>query len=199
MSFSIRAIQQPTGAGDALKRFTHQEVKRANRLAINRALITVRTVAARRLSEKVNLKVNFIRDRYMRLKRVQASDPISTAEGTVSFSTKPIPMIYFVVGAKKPISQLGKRVDKRRKLRVQVMRGKRTTLPHSFIMRSGRAGYQVFTRTKGTLKLQRTRSVGVIVRDQGLGDELQTVARARYEALFVQILNATPSLRPPRG
>lgn len=164
---------------EALTKFTNTEVKRANRFAINRTLITIRKEGVQKLNKLINLPVNELRNKHTRLRKAIPQQTLGSMHGNVSFSDNSIPMIRFVVGKKTPIEQKGVPIKRRRKLRVRVIPGRTVKLPHSFIMRG-----QVFTRTKQGLRLQRSRSVGHLVENRGIGKYLAFMGGRRYQDLF---------------
>lgn len=170
---------------EALTKFTQIEVKRANRFAINKALVTIRKEGVQKIREKLNLPVNELRNKHTRLRKAIPQQSLGSMEGVVSFSDIKIPMIRFISGKKTPIDQKGVAVSSRKKLRATVIPGRKITLPHSFVMRG-----QVFTRTKSGLKLQRTRSVGHLVAERGIGQYLQLIGGRRYQSLFYSYIKS---------
>lgn len=107
--------------------------------ALNRSILSARTIMARQIAADTGLKVGRVRDRYLTVLKASHSRPVAR----LSASLRRVPLIEF--GAKGPEPSRGKGRGVTAKLR-----GGSRRYPHAFIatMRSGHRG--VFQRTRAT-------------------------------------------------
>lgn len=153
-------------------------VNRAAKRAINRALSSVRQTAFDSIRARLNIKEKSLRDRYVRMRKASV-DMFGAVSGELEFSAESIPMIEFVKGSKEPIEQKGIKVKKRRKLKVEIAKGKRFVLKKAFIQRVH--SKQVFKRPTKGFKKQGISSVGWIVENRGIIERLKTLANDRMQ------------------
>jgi hypothetical protein len=187
MSLDIEITSTLLDAAKMFDGIDPREVGKAARRSINRTLLTLRKESVQRIPEHLKIKAKTLRDRYIRLNKAQGGN---NYEGSIDFSSEPIPMIEFVKGSKEPIKQKGVKVSRRRKLKVEITPGKRFVLRKGFIQRV--LSKQVFKRPAGkdNFKKQGVPSVGTIVIQRGIGKDLVDIGAARFSELFVADLNA---------
>ena len=187
MSLDIEITSTLLDAAKMFDGLNPREVGKSARRAINRTLLTLRKESLKQIPEHLKIKPKTLRDRYIRLNKAQGGN---NYEGSIDFSSEPIPMIEFVRGSKDPIKQKGIKVKRRKKLRVEITPGKRFVLRRGFIQRV--LSKQVFKRPEGKegFKKQSTPSVGMIVLKRGIGKALVDMGAQRFSELFVADLNA---------
>ncbi len=187
MSLDIEITSTLLDAAKMFDGIDPREVAKAARRSINRTLLTLRKESLKRIPEHLKVKPKTLRERYIRLNKAQGG---TNFEGSIDFSSEPIPMIEFVKGSKEPIKQKGVKVSRRRKLKVEITPGKRFILRKAFIQRV--LSKQVFKRPAGkdNFKKQGVPSVGTIVVQRGIGKELVTIGGQRFAELFAADINA---------
>lgn len=185
---------------EGLKQLDSKEVYRAARRAANRTLLTLRKESINLLRQEINLKPGKLRDKYIWLEKAKGA---SAVEAAICFSSQPVPLLDFVRGSqnKSTDDQKGVPVKRRKKLRVEIVPGKRFTMKRAFIQRV--KSKQVFNRTgpKGPFKAQSTPSIGAIVmsRKRGVGDALVDIGQRRFAELFTADLEARLNKRFKTG
>ena len=187
MSLDIEITSTLLDAAKMFDGIDPREVGKAARRAINRTLLTLRKESVQKIPEHLKIKAKVLRDRYIQLNKAQGGN---NYEGSIDFSSEPLPLIEFVKGSKEPIKQKGVKVKRRRKLRVEITPGKRFVMRKAFIQRV--RSKQVFKRPQGqdNFKKQGVPSVGTIVIQRGIGKELVDIGGARFAELFAADLNA---------
>lgn len=116
----------------------------ATRRALNKGMgveftsLDKKVRALRRIKKKELKK--FLRKQPTREKRME------NMVTEVRMSGRKIPLVFFVVGKKEPRKQSGIGVRKRRKIKIEVRKGKRITLKRAFIAKGRRGKNQVFRR-----------------------------------------------------
>lgn len=177
-----------------LNQFKTRDVVQAARRALNRAAVSVRQKSMDEFRKKLNVKEKDLRKR-MRVHTAQGNS-LAKMESAVSYSGAAFPMISFVKGAKTPIAQKGIPVKKRRKLKVEIEKGKTFTAKGAFIQRvksksKGGESYaaQVFRGRRGKgFKKQGIRSLGFIITNRGLADLMLDHGGKRFQKEFYREL-----------
>lgn len=170
---------------DINQKFLYQ----STRYAINRTLLTVRQASLDKLRKRIDIKQSTLRQKHIAITKARGTT-WNNLQGVVSFNTDAIPMLEFVKGSKEVVKQKGVPIQRRRKVKVQIVPGKKFVLKKAFIQRVKTK--QVFKRAEGQKDFhkQGIRSVGFIVMERGLGQELQNIAGQRFRTLFMQDLRA---------
>lgn len=120
--------------------------------------------------------------------KANRSTPLSSIFAHIRTSNKPISLIHFVRGKKEPANQKGIPVKRRKKLKVQIMRGKTETRPHSFIQRA-KGNIQVFNRGSGrNIKKQSVPSVFEFLKKPGVLNPFLDNAGQYYQTRLIQNL-----------
>ncbi|MBE9542559.1 MAG: hypothetical protein IMF01_09590 [Proteobacteria bacterium] len=123
----------------------------AVKAAINKALITGRTETLKEIHNRISLntrvkaKKSFSKDN-VKIFKATGTNAFNTS-GAMAFTASALPMLYFVRGNISNIKQKGVKVSKRKKLKVQIYKGKKFTLKKAFIQKH--KSKQVFKRGDG--------------------------------------------------
>lgn len=132
----------------ALRSFPKALVGAPHRTALLRSGKTARAQSARDLQAVRRLKISELKEQI----KLDVSGSGTQAEGRLRFMPKEFSMLKFVKGRKTPSAQRGVPVKARKRLRVEVERGKVKTLSRSFIARvkrrSGDSNYLVLVRSR---------------------------------------------------
>jgi len=188
MSLDIDISHNLDAINDLLSKKTTKHAVRAAKRGIKRAATAIKTEGIKRIREKRNIKVSLLRQRFVSQGKV-FGNTLDTVRGEVTFSGKSIGLINFVQGRKEPRPQKGIAVRKRRPVRVQVKRGKRTKLKRAFIAKGRNNKYQVFVR-QGKRRLPLTRkavnSVSSMVRRPRLRAQLNKRGRDMFQREFIR-------------
>lgn len=175
---------------NVLKEFRAVDVVQAARRAINRTLLGVRQKSLDDIRSRLNVKERDLRKR-MRVHKAQGNS-LATLEGSVSYSTDSFPLLSFVKGSKAPIKQKGIPVARRRRLKVEIEKGKVFTVKGAFIQR--KHSVQVFRKLKKAgFKKQGIRSLGFMITNRGLGESLQDYGQRRFVKEFFRELDVRAS------
>ncbi len=158
----------------------------AARGAINKTLRTARTKSADLIGQRYNLKKKDIRGP-MKIKRARGST-LSKLEGILFYGDKKHGIIKFVKGSKSVIKQKGIKIRRRRKLKAEIIKGKKITLKKAFIQRADTK--QVFKGRRGDgFKTQAIASNAVIMLRSKNEIKLMKVVKQRFETVLAQELN----------
>lgn len=157
MSLDISITSNVLDAVSAMEKMPDKIIWDATRVSINRALVTGRKEAGKTLRERLNVKS---RDMKQKIKASKArGSNLRSLEGVLSFDDTPMPLLDFVRGNKNLIKQKGVKVRKRRKLKVEITRGKKFHIKGGFIQKV--RSKQLFKRgNSGKLYKQSAPSVG---------------------------------------
>lgn len=160
MSFDISITSNAVDAIAALSSYSDAVVTAATRASISRALVTGRKQASKTMRQRLNIKGKDVK------KKIAIAKPttgrLGSLNGVISFDDTPMPLIDFVRGSKGIIKQKGLKIKKRRKLKVEVTRGRKFTMIGGFIQKV--RSKNVFRRGKsGKLYKQSAPSVGEFV------------------------------------
>jgi hypothetical protein len=191
------------GAERFLKAFSKKELIKAHRRALNRTAVGLRKESTIAIKKRLRLKSGDIKKKNLRIKKAIGSR-FESLEAAVEFSGTPIPMIEFVRGSKKPINQKGKKVGRRRAVKVEIKPGRRFKLRHGFIATV--KSKQIFRRSgkgKSDLKKQSIKAPSVLVGKDKFRSPLERYVRSRYEreiesALKHAVENAQRAVRGVR-
>ena len=149
MSLDINILHSFEQIPKMLDDFKLRQATQGARRAINRALVGGRKESTSLLHERIRMKKGQIKKENIAIQKAKGGS-LASLEGIVSYNTKGLPMLLFVVGKKTPRSQKGVPVRRRRKLKVEVTRGNRRTHPKAFIAKT-QGKNRVFRRpNKGT-------------------------------------------------
>lgn len=156
MSVNISVTSNIVDVVASMKDLPDRIIWNATRVSINRALTTGRKEAAKSLKDRLNVKSRNMKKK-MAITKARGGN-LRSLEGKLSFDDKPIPLLQFVKGSKNKIAQKGIKIRKRRKLKVEITKGKRFHLKGGFIQKV--RSRQVFKRGKsGRLYKQSAPSV----------------------------------------
>lgn len=153
MSLDINILHNLDKIPEMLDEFKTKQVVNAARRAINRSLTGGRKESTDRLSQILRMKKGKIKKENIRISKAKGGS-LGTLEGVLSYNTKGLEMLEFVVGSKQPRSQKGIPVRRRRKIKVEVTRGNRRTMPKVFIAKTTGKN-RVFRRNPGEKRLYR--------------------------------------------
>lgn len=167
------------------------QLTRAAKRAANRTLLTIRKTAIGMIRTKLNVRPSDLKKaNYISLDRA-TGNRLENVRASVVFSKRPIDMLYFVKGSKEPAPQKGIKVKRRRKVKVEIVPGKRTVLRRGFIAN---------VRTKQIFKHKRTHSkdlvkqgvagVGILIDERGMGEKIALIERVRFRDLFIKEVHA---------
>lgn len=136
-----------------------KQARPAMRRALKRGQIAMRTESIAQLKKSLKIKNKDLKEAF-KLSAPQGDRIAMYAD--IGYSSASLPLLYFVVGNRRPLEQWGIPVKKRRKLRVEIRPGKKTLMKGAFIqIVRGRLG--VFRRRSGKgnkqLVSQRTHSI----------------------------------------
>lgn len=160
MSLNISITSNVVDAIAAMEKIPDKIVWDATRASINRAMVTGRKEAGKTLRERLNVKS---RDMKKKTKITKAKgSSLRSLEGVLSFDDTPQPLIDFVRGNKNLIKQKGVKIKKRRKIKVEITRGKKFHLKGGFIQKA--RSKQLFKRGKsGGFYKQSAPSIGEFI------------------------------------
>lgn len=134
----------------------------STRTAINKSIRATRTHASKEIRSHLNLKAREFKGDHTKTFNAKGSR-LENITGELSFSGHEIPLLKFVTGSTDTIKQRGISVNKRRKLKVKVKRGKSIRATGAFIQKVRTK--QVFRRGRsGKLYKQSVPSVAHYVR-----------------------------------
>lgn len=160
MSLDISITSNVVDAITAMEKIPDKIVWDATRVSINRAMVTGRKEAGKTLRERLNVKS---RDMKQKIKVSKArGGNLRSLQGVLSFDDTPMPLIDFVRGNKNLIKQKGVKIKKRRKLKVEITRGKKFVIKGGFIQKA--RSKQLFKRgSSGGFYKQSAPSVGEFI------------------------------------
>lgn len=160
MSLDISITSNIADVVSSFKDLPDNIIYQGTRVAINRALTTGRKEAGKTMRERLNVKA---RDMKSKIKKTNAKGgQLRSLVGVLSFDDTPQPLLNFVKGNKNLIKQKGVKIRKRRKLKVEITRGKKFVLKSGFIQKV--RSKQVFKRgDSGKLYKQSAPSVGEFI------------------------------------
>jgi len=118
----------------------------ATRTSINKSIKFAQNTTVRLFRKRLNvLKRNL---KTMTSIRKARGNDIDRMTAVLKIDNQPMPLLWFVKGSKKPESQEGKSIKKRRKIKVQIRKGRTTRAMGAFIQK--KRTIQVFRRNPGT-------------------------------------------------
>lgn len=141
----------------------------AARTSINRTLTSTRAKTGQELSKRLRLSSTKIKKKVSIEKASGKS--LRSLHGVIWFNDDALPMLQFVRGHKNPIKQKGVKIKKRRKLKVEVIRGKKKVLKGAFIQKV--KSKQVFKSSGSGFYKQSVPSIGEWISKPFLRDPLQ--------------------------
>jgi len=186
-----------------LKNIKNKNVPKANRRAANTALIYARKLTIKRVQISYKLKrqdlvrsskkglAGFLSIVKMRGNRLEGQ------EGLLNISGRPVNMTRFLPpGKRKPISQKGKTMKGRGKLKFEIKPGQKKTHPHDFVQRGKNGNMLVFRRQKGKKKgkreklaAQKVPSIPVVLEKTESIEIIRRMTGVRYARNFTRQLN----------
>lgn len=120
--------------------------------------------------------------------KANRSTPLSSIFAHIRTDNKPVSLIHFVRGKKEPANQKGIPVKRRKKVKVQIMRGKTETRPKAFIQRV-KGSVQVFNRGSGrTMKKQSVPSIFEFLKKPGVINPFVDNASRYYQSRLLHNL-----------
>ena len=162
-------------------------VDQAARRSINRTMTSTRKETVKLLRQRLNIKAGITKKRDTRIRKATGGT-LDTMEGVLSFSDKPMPMMQFVRGSKDIIKQKGIKVKKRKKVRVEIQRGKKFVMKGAFIQKAKTR--QVFKSDKtGGFYKQSAPSIGEWINRQGIKMKIEKHAQKVYTKNFEHEFN----------
>lgn len=157
MSLDISITSNVSAAIAEMEHIPDKIVMAATRASINRALTTGRKEAGKTLRQRLNVKSRQMKSKIR--KHNASGGNLLSLVGKLSFDDHPQPLIAFVKGGKNVIVQKGIKVQKRRKVKVEITRGKKFVMKGGFIQKV--KSKQLFKRgTHGGFYRQSAPSVG---------------------------------------
>lgn len=144
MTIKIDITSNILDAIETMENISENVMVEAARVSINRAMVTGRKEAAKSLRAKLNIKARDVKTK-IGIAKARGNN-LRSLEGIISFSDIPMPIIDFVRGNTSIIKQKGLKIKKRRKLKVEIVRGKKFVMKGGFIQRV--SSKQVFKRGK---------------------------------------------------
>ncbi len=181
MSLEINILNNLHAMDDFLSDFKVKVAVQATRSAINRTLVSTRKEAVKTLRTRLNIKSTTLKRKHISLSKVRGGS-LSSMTGSINFNDNPMPLLDFVKGHKNIIKQKGIKVKKRRKLKVEVVKGKKITLKTAFIQKVN--SKQVFKRGSSGFKRQAVSSIGTWVSRRAFKKPIMREARARFNIEF---------------
>lgn len=174
-------------------------VTTAARQGLNRAATRVRTVAMKEIRQRRNLKLKDTKKR-ISIKKAKGSN-LAQLEARINFSGIPLPLILFIVGKPKPVTQ--KRANPDRKPRsFTVIKGQTKKRRGLFVEKAsrGKLRFRVFRRSDPSkisagFKVQAVASIAQLLRTNGnmirrIENQALTLLQIEYNrALKFQLLN----------
>jgi len=109
-------------------------VRKSIRQAINKSILSVRTLTNEEIRKRIKLKKGELNKRNLRVTKARGNI-IDSMEAKVNVSGRPVSLIRLVRGPRKPAPQKGIAVSKRKKIRVEIRPGKVLKRPRSFIVK----------------------------------------------------------------
>lgn len=163
------------------------------RQALNKTATGLKSFSRRQITGHLKMKAKEAGDK-IRIKRATGRDLVMM-ESLVMFSGAPLPLIQFVTGSKNPRPQKGIKVRRRKKVKVEIVRGRKITEPSAFIAKAKRKGFptQVFRRKStatGPTAMQAAPSIAqVIINKRNIRDRIERHAGARLVKEFNSAYN----------
>ena len=155
----------------------------AVKTAINRSLVTGRKETLKEIHKRIYLntriktKTDFGKNN-VKIFKASGTNPFNM-EGTLAFSSNSLPMLYFARGNVNNIKQKGIKVSKRKKVKIEIFKGKKFTLKKAFIQTHN--SKQVFKRdgNKAMVK-QGIPSLSHMVENSRLKDNIRKLMQKRF-------------------
>lgn len=180
----IHLFDKIDGLEDLLVKYPKEIVASARR-ALQRASIAMRHESLQRLRKQLKIKESTLKNKHIRLhKVVSIGGSLGTLEAVIAFSKQPIPMLEFVKGSKNPVKQKGIPVKRRKRIKVEVVPGRKRTMQSAFIQTV--KSKQVYKRIKATqrFKKQSIPSVGEQVFGKGMYIPISKKGIATFHRVF---------------
>ena len=177
---------------------SHKAAVKAAKRGANRARMAMRTRGAKLIREKKNIKASVLKRKYIFDKPANGSS-LTSIKASVTFSGKPMELIDFVVGPKKPAKQKGISPDKRKPLKVRINKGRTKQLKRGFILKTQRGSIgkvspanklQVFVRTakgkaKDALKIFNVKSIGSFIGRRTIRSKVRKAGEVAFRKNFL--------------
>jgi hypothetical protein len=168
------------------------QVHAAARRAINRTLVTVRKESVDVIRQGIRIKSSVLKSYISTQKPNQKK--FYNMQGAIIFQSRGLALIEFLRGRKEATPQKGIKVNRRRKVKVEITPGKKFNINKGFIIKTKSKGLQIMKgKTQpNTLRMQTAPSVGALLlsRKNNIGQTLQTLARERFQIEFSRDLKA---------
>jgi hypothetical protein len=154
-----------------------KQARPAMRRALKRGLLAMKTESIKEIKKTLKITNKDLKESF-RLSAPQGDRIFMHAD--IGYSSASLPMLPFVRGARSPIKQKGISIKRRRKLKVEIVPGRKTLLKGAFIqVVRGRLG--VFKRRKGGTRTQLvSQRVHSIVYEVFKGDKPDAIATRGY-------------------
>ena len=166
-------------------------IRQATRRALTRASRTTLKEVVKAIKLERNMKPSEIKRKGTKLfKDLSGKDPFKYS-ATVRVSARSISMINFVRGSKTPKSSKGKKVKRRRKVRLQVKPGITRTERHAFIVRMPNGKAHVMKRSDSKsfpIKRQSVPGVAKLFSEEPLKTNIQNRVGKQLQKEFVSNL-----------
>ena len=146
MTISMKIEDNLDELGVFLNKKTSNALLKSTKRSIRRSFTTLQKEANQAVRREVNLKASEIRREWFKEEKKLKGSNLAALSATLFVRNKPVSLIRLVAGSKLPRTQRGISILKRRKLRVSVKKGRRTTLGKAFIAKGRNANFQVFRR-----------------------------------------------------
>ena len=144
------------------KRLPQTAILPAARSALSKTGTTLVKESQMALRRRVKLKAGYVKKKIFRYRKHLGSKDIGDLAVILYIRSTKISLIHFVQGSKQPRSQQGisagaaRNYPRRRRVKIEVRPGRKTTLQHAFIAKPRGKGVAVFRKdpTTGRLKSQ---------------------------------------------
>lgn len=154
-----------------------KQARPAMRRALKRGLLAMKTESIREIKSTLKIRNKDLKNAF-RLSAPQGDQIFMSAD--IGYSSASLPMLIFVRGTRSPILQKDIPIKRRRKLKVEIVPGRKTLIKGAFIqIVRGRLG--VFKRRKGGTRTQLvSQRVHSIVSEVFKGTKPDTIATRGY-------------------
>jgi len=117
-----------------LTKQNEKAVVRAARKSMNKGLTEMHRTLLKEVQKVRAMKLSTLKKKYTEKSRVKGSK-LEKLEGVLKVDKRPISMIHFVQGSKRPDKQKNKLPSERRKLKVKLSKGRSKNMKGAFIAR----------------------------------------------------------------
>lgn len=171
-------------------------IVRAARSAMSKTLTSLRAESNRQVRTKMALKAGDLNKDWFKETKLLKGNSFKSLDKFIAVlhvRNKPISFIKLVRGSAKPYNQKGVRIKARKKLRIEIKKGKVVKYRDLFIARANGGVYHVFRRApkgqRGVLHKQSAPSVHFLFEKAEFRRPIESTIGKRLQELFISQLD----------